>query len=80
MGMPLEMQTLIVTNGKEKRLQDNTFELIKEGYRLYPMHIPIEVRRKKESEPSGTAVIDSLKWEDKKTVIIYRLETLYSVN
>ena len=80
MGMPLELQTLIVTKGKEKRLKDNSFELIKEGYRLYPMHIPIEIRRQKESEPSGTAVIDSLKWEDKKTVIIYRLESLYFVN
>lgn len=80
MGMPLELQTIIVTKGKEKRVKENTFILEKQGYRLYPLHIPIEVKKMKESDPSGTAIIDSLKWENQKTMISYRLVSLYTTN
>ncbi|GAA0332492.1 DUF2584 domain-containing protein [Bacillus carboniphilus] len=80
MGMPLELQTMLVTKGKEERVEENTFLLEKEGYRLYPLDVPIEVRKLKESDPSGTAIIDSLKWEKEKTVITYRLVSLYSIN
>ena len=59
MGMPLEFQTLIVTKGKEKRVKDNLFILEKEGYRIYPIDIPIEVRRTLQSEASGQAVVKS---------------------
>lgn len=37
MGMPLEVNTMIVTKGKEKRISDNFFELEKLGYRIYQL-------------------------------------------
>lgn len=47
MGMPVEFNTMIVTKGKETRIEENVFELMKEGYRIYPLNIPLEVRKRK---------------------------------
>lgn len=80
MGMPLELNTMIVTKGKEKRLDDNLFILEKAGYRLYPIDIPIDVRRTIESDSSGTAVIQKVEWEQEKTTIFYQLISLNSTN
>ncbi len=81
MGMPLELNTLIVTKGREKRLDDNNrFSLTKEGYRLYPIDIPLEVRKTRESEINGTALIKKVEWEQNETTITYQLITLHSTN
>ncbi|WP_026693586.1 DUF2584 domain-containing protein [Peribacillus kribbensis] len=81
MGMPLELNTMIVTKGREQREQsNNSFKLEKEGYRLYPLDIPIEVRKTKEADTSGTAVIKKLEWENQSTVITYELVSLNSTN
>lgn len=80
MGMPFELNTMIVTKGKEKRVNDNTFVLVKEGYRLYPINIPTEVRRTIENESSGTAIIRKVEWEESKTSITYELISLNSTN
>lgn len=80
MGMPLEVNTMIVTKGKEKRLENNLFSLKKEGYRLYPMHIPLEVKKTVSGELMGTALIEKVVWEEKKTKIIYQLISLNSTN
>ncbi|EIQ1509794.1 TPA: DUF2584 family protein, partial [Listeria monocytogenes] len=56
MGMPLEVNTMIVTKGKEKRISDNFFELEKLGYRIYPIDVPIAVRKTKEGETLGEAI------------------------
>jgi hypothetical protein len=80
MGMPLELNTMIVTKGREKRLEENLFLLEKEGYRLYPIDIPIDVRRTIDSDSNGTAVIQRVEWEDSKTVITYQLISLNSTN
>ncbi|AGK55294.1 MAG: hypothetical protein K0S25_288 [Bacillus sp. (in: firmicutes)] len=81
MGMPLELNTLIVTKGREKRLDEhNRFSLTKEGYRLYPIDIPLEVRKTRESEINGTALIKKVEWEQNETTITYQLITLHSTN
>ncbi|MED1440057.1 DUF2584 domain-containing protein [Aeribacillus composti] len=80
MGMPLELNTMIITKGKEKRIEENVFQLVKDGYRLYPMNIPLEVRKTLTSDPTGTAEIIKLEWADNKTVLTYNLTSLYSTN
>lgn len=80
MGMPLELNTMIVTKGREKRLEDNYFSLKKEGYRLYPIDIPIEVKKTIEGELTGTGVITKVEWTDKATTITYQLVALNSTN
>lgn len=80
MGMPLEMNTMIVTKGNEKRLEENLFVLEKDQYRLYPIEIPLDIRRTKESETTGTAVIKKLEWEQGKTKIMYQLISLNTIN
>jgi hypothetical protein len=80
MGMPLEFQTLIVTKGKEKRVKDNLFILEKEGYRIYPIDIPLEVRRTLQSEASGQAVVKKLELSDNRTIVTYELISLHSTN
>ena len=80
MGMPMEVQTVIVTKGKEQRVQGHVFVLEKDGYRLYPLDVPLEVRRTVQSEASGIAVVKKLEWEDNRTTVTYELVSLYSTN
>ena len=80
MGMPLELNTMIVTKGNEIRIDENDFTLVKKDYRLYPLEIPIEVRKTKESEPTAMAKITKLEWENQKTKITYQLISLNTTN
>jgi hypothetical protein len=80
MGMPLELNTMIVTKGREQRLEENLFLLEKEGYRLYPIDIPIDVRKTIESDSNGTAVIKKVEWQHNSTKISYQLISLNSTN
>lgn len=80
MGMSLEVDTMIVTNGKEKRLDDNFFELTKAGYRIYPIDIPVDVRTTKEGETNGKGIARKLIWQNNQTIIKYELVALNSSN
>ena len=78
--MPLELNTMIVTKGREQRLEENLFLLEKEGYRLYPIDIPIDIRRTIDADSRGTAKIMKVEWEGNSTKITYELISLYSPN
>ncbi|WP_019243974.1 MULTISPECIES: DUF2584 domain-containing protein [Bacillus] len=80
MGMPLELNTMIVTKGKEERLKSNDFSLKKNGYRLYPIEIPLPVKKTMDGETSGTGIIKKVVWEKNHTIITYELTSLHSVN
>jgi hypothetical protein len=78
--MPLELNTMIVTKGNEKRMGENDFVLEKKDYRLYPLEIPIEVRKTIDSETTAMALIKKLEWENNMTTITYQLISLHSTN
>lgn len=78
--MPVEFNTLIVTKGKEVRIDENIFRLEKDGYRIYPMEIPMDVSKTKSGEKSGTAEVQKLEWTDGRTIITYKLTSLHTVN
>ncbi|WP_046176639.1 DUF2584 domain-containing protein [Domibacillus indicus] len=80
MGMPMELNTMIVTKGNEVREEENRFVLKKSGYRLYPIDIPIAVHKTKDSEQSGTAFIKKVEWQEGTTTITYTLVSLNSTN
>jgi hypothetical protein len=80
MGMPLEMNTMIVTKGREQRIEENLFELVKEGYRLYPIEIPIEVKKTIDCDSSGTALIKKVEWQKNITTVTYQLVSLNTTN
>ncbi|WP_019154930.1 DUF2584 domain-containing protein [Robertmurraya massiliosenegalensis] len=80
MGMPLELNTMIVTKGKETRLEENLFTLVKEGFRLYPLEIPIEVKRTIDGDLIGVAKIKKVEWEHNQTTVHYQLIALNSTN
>ncbi|MBN8200933.1 MULTISPECIES: DUF2584 domain-containing protein [Bacillaceae] len=80
MGMPLELNTMIVTKGRENRLDENFFSLVKDGYRLYPLDIPVEVKRTIEGDLNGMGVIRKVVWENSQTLITYQLVSLNSTN
>ena len=80
MGMPMELNTLIVTKSNEKRVQENLFTLQKDGYRLYPIEVPVEIRTTLEGETRGTALIKKIEWENAKTTITYQMISLNSSN
>lgn len=71
---------MIVTKGREKRVEENVFLLEKEGYRLYPIEIPIDVRKTMDSDSSGTAVIKKVELQNNSTTITYQLISLNSTN
>jgi hypothetical protein len=78
--MPLELNTMIVTKGNEKRMGENDFVLEKKDYRLYPLEIPIEVKKTIDSETTAMALIKKLEWENNMTTITYQLISLHSTN
>jgi hypothetical protein len=80
MGMPLELNTMIVTKGREKRLAENLFLLEKNGYRLYPIDIPLEVKKEIHGEIHGTGIIKKVEWQKEVTTITYQLISLKSSN
>jgi hypothetical protein len=80
MGMPLELNTMIVTKGREERIEENLFVLRKDGYRLYPIGIPLEVKKTMEGDTSGTAVIKKVEWANEATVLTYQLLSLNTTN
>lgn len=81
MGMPLELNTMIVTKNKEKRLESSNFyTLIKEGYRLYPLDLPLEIRKTKETKPVAIGKISEVTWKNGTTEITYELIDLNTVN
>ncbi len=80
MGMPFELNTMIVTKGRETRVEENLFVLEKEGYRLYPIDIPIDVRKTMDGDSNGTAVIKKVEWEQSTTIVTYQLVSLNSTN
>ncbi len=80
MGMPVEFNTMIVTKGNEKRLEENLFVLTKDGYRIYPIDIPIEVRKTKHGEISGEGIVEKLELHNNQTIVTYRLVALNSTN
>ncbi|KKB37522.1 DUF2584 domain-containing protein [Bacillus thermotolerans] len=80
MGMPMELNTMIVTKGKETRHEENLFSLKKKGYRLYPIDIPLSVHKVRDGDPTGTAVIEKVEWESEETTITYRLISLNTTN
>ncbi|OKL36185.1 DUF2584 domain-containing protein [Domibacillus mangrovi] len=80
MGMPMELNTMIVTKGNETREEENRFVLTKNGYRLYPIDIPIAVYKMKDSEQSGTGLIEKVEWQNDTTTITYTLVSLKSTN
>ncbi|MDQ0231139.1 DUF2584 domain-containing protein [Metabacillus malikii] len=80
MGMPVEFNTMIVTKGNEKRIEENVFELTKEGFRIYPIEIPLEVRKTIHGELIGEAVVEKLELQRNQTTILYRLIALNTTN
>jgi hypothetical protein len=80
MGMPLELNTMIVTKGREKRLGENLFLLEKKGYRLYPIDIPLDVRKEIEGDSHGTGIIKKVEWQNQATFLTYQLVSLNSTN
>jgi hypothetical protein len=80
LGMPMELNTLIVTKANEKRVEENLFVLKKDGYRLYPIEIPIDIRKTLDGESRGTALIKKVEWENNCTTITYELISLNSSN
>ncbi|NCG66506.1 DUF2584 family protein [Bacillus coagulans] len=80
MGMPMELDTMLVTNGKEERIEQNLFLLKQPGYCVYPLDTPVEIRKKKEHGTSGSAVIRKLEWENNTTIVHYELVSLNTPN
>ncbi|MGG3693131.1 DUF2584 domain-containing protein [Heyndrickxia ginsengihumi] len=80
MGMPIELQTLIITEGKAERLEQNLFVLKQAGYFLYPLDTSLEVRKTIEGESTGIAFIKKLEWEQNTTTIRYELVSLNTPN
>lgn len=82
MTMPLTLEWKLITEGKEKRVEDkeNHFFIVLPGYRLYPIQEQIQITRHSESDQIGSGKIIELTWRDNETICTYQLLSLYSVN
>lgn len=80
MGMPLQLEVEVMTYGKEERLGENRFRLVKKGYYLFPLDVPILIKRTEEDVPVGEGVIERLELGEQETVLYYRLLKLKTTN
>ena len=80
MGMSMHFENVILTNGDEKRLDNNDFQLVKEGYHFYPMDTALLVKRNNYTMAVGEGIIKKLQFEDRKTTIVYKLTVLKGTN
>ncbi|WP_173916356.1 DUF2584 family protein [Halobacillus sp. Marseille-Q1614] len=82
MATPLSMEWTIITDGKEKRVfpNDNLFEIIFEGYKIFPLNERIEIKRNIRSDQIGAGRIEELVLKENTTICKYRLISLHSVN
>ncbi|MCP8616097.1 DUF2584 family protein [Salirhabdus salicampi] len=82
MSIPLTVEWRIITRGREQRVnqEDNTFEIVFDGYKLFPLDEPIDIMRHEDSDQIGTAKVKKLAMAEQKTVCTYQLVSLYSVN
>jgi Protein of unknown function (DUF2584) len=80
LNMPLTMNTSIVTNGFEKRLEGNTFKLELPGYHLFALNHLLNVRKTEKSQPAGKAKVIEVTWKEDITQLTYELVDLHNVN
>ncbi|MFQ3543070.1 DUF2584 family protein [Halobacillus rhizosphaerae] len=82
MSTPLSMEWLLITEGKERRVDadDNLFEISFPGYKIFPMNEPLEIRRHIKSDQIGAGIIEEVILKNNTTICKYRLVSLYSVN
>ncbi|MDC3412977.1 DUF2584 domain-containing protein [Aquibacillus sp. 3ASR75-11] len=82
MTMPFLIEWVLVTKGKEKRLtdQENMFQITLEGYRIFPIHQTIDIKRYNNSDQIGRGEILELTLKNNQTICKYRLVSLHSVN
>ncbi|WP_181348397.1 DUF2584 family protein [Thalassobacillus sp. CUG 92003] len=82
MSTPLSMEWKLITEGKEKRVnaEENIFEIVFDGYKIFPMEETIEIKRHIKSDQIGSGQIVELWLKNNQTVCRYQLVSLYSVN
>jgi hypothetical protein len=80
MQMPIMIQSNLVTNGNELRLEGNVFQISLDGYKLFILDHPVPVQKKENSSPVGKAVIKEVTWKENSTHLVYELIDLHGVN
>ncbi|MFS0560337.1 DUF2584 family protein [Terribacillus sp. 179-K 1B1 HS] len=82
MGTPINFDTVLRTEGKEKRIdsKENIFQLELQGYHLFPLHQVIDIKRAKDTDEIGRAIIVELTLKEERTICTYQLVSLSSVN
>lgn len=79
-AMILDLNVYLILDGTEARKNENYFEIVLKGYKLYPVDHPIDVKKEKSDLVNGQVVIKEIKWKNEQTTIIYELKSLKSVN
>ncbi|MBO8155026.1 MAG: DUF2584 family protein [Bacillaceae bacterium] len=82
MSVPFSMEWRIITEGRERRIDEtnNTFEIEFDGYKLFPIDEPIDVKRYPSSEQIGTAKVVKISLYENRTICTYQLISLHNVN
>ncbi|WP_407272788.1 DUF2584 family protein [Radiobacillus sp. PE A8.2] len=82
MAMPIMVEWVLVTNGKEMRLANevNMFEIQLDYYRLFPINQVIEIKRHQDSQQIGNGKIVELAWKNNCTHCKFQLISLFNVN
>lgn len=84
MNKPFYLKQKLFTNHNEKRISINhekdEFEVILEGYFLFPVEEEINISKEENKTNFGKATIKKIIWENEKTTVRYVLNSLNSVN
>lgn len=63
-----------------KKIKDNTYSIVVEGYFLYPIDSRLPVFRAHDVVAFGECIIIQLAWGENQTTITYELLSLHSSN
>lgn len=80
--MNLNMKWEIVVHAKEKAAEGkaNHYYLTEEGFHIYPIGVPINIYTHGNAKPAGTAIVKEVVLRENKTIALYELVALSSVN
>ena len=78
--MQMHLESEVVTDGLENRLENDSYLLELKGYHVYPLDKELLIYKKRLERPFGRVIINKIAWEKGVTFVVYNLVSLNTVN
>ena len=76
----MHLESEVVTDGLENRLENDSYLIELKGYHMYPLDKELLIYKKRLERPFGRVIINKVSWEKGVTFVVYNLVSLNTVN